>query len=106
MTWNSRYLSALNDDGTDAGDAIERGTQFVGCQLPERSGGDGRRSARAGRIDGEGVPEDGKGGEGELTGGEFDGGGELLLDLGERGVGELQGAVHVDGPVEEETDFG
>ena len=31
---------------------------------------------------------------------------ESLGDLGEGGVGELEGAVHVDVPVEEETDFG
>ncbi len=98
-------LSALDDDGADAGDAIERGTEVVGCQLPERSGGDGRRSAGAGRIDGEGVAEDGECGEGELMGGDFGGGRELLLDLGEGGVGELQGEVHVTGPIEEEADL-
>ena len=34
------------------------------------------------------------------------GGGKRLLDLGERGVGELQGLEHVDVPVEEEADLG
>ena len=66
---------------------------------------DRRRSAGVGSIGGECVAEDGKGGEGEPVGGDLGGGREGLLDLGEGSVGELQGEIHVDVPVEEEADL-
>ncbi len=63
-------LAALNDDGADADDAIERRFEVVGGELPELGGGDGWRATGLWRVGRERVAEDGEGGEAESVGGD------------------------------------
>ena len=93
-----RHLAALHHDRRNAGLAIEARLDIVGGHFPERSLGDGvRRQA---------VAQDRERGEGQTVGGELRMWAAARLHTRQSRVDQLQRAVHVGIPVEEQVDFG
>ncbi len=92
------YLVALHDDGADAVEAVQRGLQLVGRDLPQLRHGD--------RVRREAVAQDRERGEGKAVGCDDGSVGQCLANFGEGGVDQLEGPEHIDIPVEEEADFG
>ena len=97
-------LAALHHDGADAVDAIQWRLQIIGRDLPELRGRE--KSLPPACVRRKRVAKDGKGREGQPVGGDLRCAGKRLLHLGKRRVRQLQRAIHVDVPVEEEADLG